>query len=217
MLTSSAQRGEAQRMLKAGYDAYLTKPLLRASRLLDAIADSRVKRLAGVADTLLASPVPTIAPAATAGAPGAQAGKAPEGSADARPDEAVLVVEDNSVNRMLAIRVLRKLGYRAEIACDGAEAVAIVQRQRFALILMDCHMPNMDGFEATDAIRRLEQGGGRRTPIVALTAGAMHEERERCLKAGMDAFLSKPFVPTELVAMLERWSVPRTEPSRAAG
>ena len=217
MLTSSAQRGEAQRMLQAGYDAYLTKPLLRASRLLDAIADSRVKRLAGVADTLLAAPVPAIASGTTNVAPSAQAGKALEGAADGSPDEAVLVVEDNSVNRMLAIRVLRKLGYRAEIACDGAEAVAIVQRQRFALILMDCHMPNMDGFEATDAIRRLEQGGGRRTPIVALTAGAMHEERERCLKAGMDAFLSKPFVPTELVAMLERWSVPRAELSRAAG
>ena len=217
MLTSSAQRGEAQRMLQAGYDAYLTKPLLRASRLLDAIADSRVKRLAGVADTLLAAPVPAIASGTTNVAPSAQAGKALEGAADGSPDEAVLVVEDNSVNRMLAIRVLRKLGYRAEIACDGAEAVAIVQRQRFALILMDCHMPNMDGFEATDAIRKLEQGGGRRTPIVALTAGAMHEERERCLKAGMDAFLSKPFVPTELVAMLERWSVPRAELSRAAG
>ncbi len=209
MLTSSAQRGEAQRMLQAGYDAYLTKPLLRASRLLDAIADSRAKRLAGVADALLTLPEAPALPRSAAQQPPALPASV--------SDDAVLVVEDNSVNRMLAVRVLSKLGYRAEIARDGAEAVAIVQQQRFALILMDCHMPNMDGFEATDAIRRLEQGGRPRTPIVALTAGAMHEERERCLKAGMDAFLSKPFVPTELVAMLERWSVPRAELSRAAG
>jgi len=104
------------------------------------------------------------------------------------------------------------------VAHDGVEAVASVERRSYALILMDCHMPNMDGFEATDAIRKLEQPRGRRTPIVALTAGAMHEERDRCLAAGMDGFLSKPFVPTELVAALERWNVPRrtTAPSRLA-
>jgi CheY-like chemotaxis protein len=194
-------------MLEAGFDVYLTKPLTRASRLLDAVADARTRRAARVAETLLvaasqpaASPAPALAPApALPAATAAQSGAASPGS--------VLIVDDNATNRMLAQRILNKLGVHCAVAADGAEAVAAARQTPHALILMDCHMPVLDGFEATAAIRAQEAPQGRRTPIVALSAGAMSEERERCLAADMDGFLAKPVVPSELVAELDRWGI----------
>jgi signal transduction histidine kinase/CheY-like chemotaxis protein/HPt (histidine-containing phosphotransfer) domain-containing protein len=117
----------------------------------------------------------------------------------------VLVVEDNPVNQKLAVRILRRLGYEADVAEHGAAAVEACARETYEAILMDCQMPVMDGFEATTRIRQGE-GPSRHTPIVAVTAGVMDEDRERCLAAGMDGYLAKPFGPDEIAAVLRRFA-----------
>jgi PAS domain S-box-containing protein len=204
MLTSSAQRGEATRMLDAAFDVYLTKPLTRASRLLDAIATASARRGARVAVTLLAPPV--AAPIETRdGTYGTLV--PPVATHVADKTAAVLIVDDNATNRLLAQRVLAKLGVASETAENGAQAIDALCRRPWALVLMDCQMPIMDGLEATTQIRRLEQDLGRRTPVVALSAGSMQEERDRCAAAGMDGFLAKPLMPRELIAELDRWGI----------
>jgi PAS domain S-box-containing protein len=117
----------------------------------------------------------------------------------------VLVVEDNVINQKVVVRMLERQGYRADVATNGAEALAALARTRYDLVLMDCHMPELDGFETTRTIRATEGIGGRRLPIIALTADAMPGDRERCLAAGMDDYLPKPLKLADLSAMLERW------------
>ncbi len=121
------------------------------------------------------------------------------------PRRHALVVEDNAINRMVAIGVLENLGWTVSAACDGIEALAAHEKDRFDVIFMDCQMPAMDGFEATAEIRRREAAGFARTPIVALTASAYQNYRERCLQAGMDEFVPKPFtrlaIETALMAV----------------
>lgn len=121
----------------------------------------------------------------------------------------VLLVEDNDVNRRLAGSFLAGLDCEVSTATNGREAVDLYATQDFSLVLMDCLMPEMDGFEATRAIRAREQDSGRRCPIVALTANAMPGDRRRCLAAGMDDFLSKPFRKADLQLMLRRWVAAR--------
>ena len=104
------------------------------------------------------------------------------------------MVDDNANNQLVALGILRLLGYRAEVAANGFEALAALDRADYDAILMDCQMPEMDGFTATAEIRRRE-GPGRRTPVIAMTAGASDADRERCLAAGMDDFLAKPVRP----------------------
>jgi two-component system sensor histidine kinase/response regulator len=116
----------------------------------------------------------------------------------------VLVVEDNIANLKVAVRMVEKLGYRADVAANGTEAVKILGDMRYDAVLMDCHMPEMDGFEATRAIRRNEPDG-RHTPVIAMTASALSGDRERCLAAGMDDYISKPIKLHVVAAMLERW------------
>lgn len=123
----------------------------------------------------------------------------------------VLVVDDNSVNQKVAARMLAKFGCAVEVAANGLEAVSMVAKVPFDVVFMDCMMPEMDGYEATDAIRRME-GPAARTPIVAMTANAMQGDRERCLAAGMDDYLSKPVRPELLRQALERWSRPAPGP-----
>jgi CheY-like chemotaxis protein/HPt (histidine-containing phosphotransfer) domain-containing protein len=117
----------------------------------------------------------------------------------------VLVAEDNPVNQKVAVRTLEHLGCRADVVGDGAEAVEASLSGRYALVLMDCQMPVVDGYEATRAIRHREPAG-RRTPIVAMTASAMEGDRERCLAVGMDDYVAKPFRQSELEVVLERWA-----------
>jgi CheY-like chemotaxis protein/HPt (histidine-containing phosphotransfer) domain-containing protein len=109
-----------------------------------------------------------------------------------------LLAEDNVVNQRLAVRILEKRGHCTVVACNGKDAVALLERQPFDLILMDLEMPEMSGFEATAAIRSREQRRGGHIPILALTAHAMKGDRERCLAAGMDGYVAKPVQPREL-------------------
>jgi len=118
-------------------------------------------------------------------------------------NDEVLLVEDNPVNQSVIEAMLRSLGLAVCTAEDGLEAVDLVSRQRFAAVLMDCRLPHLDGYEATRRIRQLPNGTG--LPIIALTANAMQGDRERCMAAGMDDYLSKPLRRTELQQVLERW------------
>ncbi len=127
----------------------------------------------------------------------------------------VLVVEDSLINQRVALGMLKKLGYPADVADNGREALAALERFAYAAVLMDCQMPEMDGFAATAAIRARE-GDARRTPIIAMTANAMLGDRERCLDAGMDDYIAKPFRVQDLAAALERWVGP-APPAATAG
>jgi PAS domain S-box-containing protein len=128
----------------------------------------------------------------------------------------VLVAEDNVVNQRLVETLLRKLGYASDTVATGREAVEAVARHSYFLVLMDCRMPELDGFDATRLIRRVETETGRRpVPIVALTAGATEQDRQHCFEAGMDGFLAKPLRPGELKDVLDRWR--ETPPMAEAG
>lgn len=116
----------------------------------------------------------------------------------------ILLAEDNPVNQRLALRLLEKHGHSATAVNNGKEAVRVSSEQSFDVILMDVHMPEMDGIEATRNIRRLETKTGLHIPIIAITASAMKEDREACLAAGMDGYVSKPICPEEFLATLAR-------------
>jgi CheY-like chemotaxis protein/HPt (histidine-containing phosphotransfer) domain-containing protein len=119
----------------------------------------------------------------------------------------VLVAEDNVVNQKVALRMVENRGYEVEVVPDGLHALEAVTHGDYAVVLMDCHMPVMDGYEATREIRRRE-GSARRTPVVAMTSSVMEGDRERCLAAGMDDYLSKPLEPVHVNAVLEYWIGP---------
>jgi signal transduction histidine kinase/CheY-like chemotaxis protein len=124
-----------------------------------------------------------------------------------RPDPSaafILVVEDSPVNRLVTARVLERCGFRAHVVNDGREALDALSMQSYDAVLMDCQMPELDGYEATRELRRRE-GDGRRTPVIAMTAHAMTGDRERCLAAGMDDYIAKPVRSQALVAILARW------------
>ncbi len=129
----------------------------------------------------------------------------------------ILLVEDNAVNREVAVGMLENLGYRTECAVNGLLALESVAETVYAAVLMDCQMPVMDGLSATREIRRREAKSGGRIPIIALTANAMEGNRERCLDAGMDDFLPKPFSQAQLHEVLRRWAptVRAPEPGEA--
>jgi CheY-like chemotaxis protein len=119
-------------------------------------------------------------------------------------------VEDNDVNQLVAVGILEHLGYTTEIAGNGVEALAMMSLSSYDAVLMDCQMPEMDGYTATMRIREIE-GDRTRTPVVAMTAGVTQEDRERCLAAGMDDFVPKPVSPRDLdVALSRRISTSRT-------
>jgi CheY-like chemotaxis protein/HPt (histidine-containing phosphotransfer) domain-containing protein len=121
------------------------------------------------------------------------------------PAARVLVADDSVMNQKVIAAMLAKLGHRADVVGNGREAVDAVEALAYDLVLMDCQMPEMDGFEATRAIRERERPGAPRVAIVALTASAMPGDRERCLAAGMDDYLAKPVTRQALQAMVDRW------------
>jgi len=188
LLTSMGLRGEAEQAQRAGFAAYLTKPV-RQSKLFDAIA------------TVMGAPLETTLEEAQPVLPSRRKG-------EALSSVRVLVAEDNAINQKVAVKMVERLGYRADVAANGLEAVEALSRLPYHAVLMDVQMPEMDGYEATAEIRRREGESGSdgiRTPIIAMTANAMQGDREVALEAGMDDYVSKPVTSEELKAVLERW------------
>ncbi|MCP3918411.1 MAG: response regulator [bacterium] len=174
----------------APFDVSLTKPVHAAQ-----LAQSLSRVLGEAAPTPMLTPVRD---AATAVPP-------PPGDS-----WHVLLVEDNLVNQKVTLRQLHKLGVRSVVAANGYEALDAIEQHEFDLVLMDCQMPHMDGFTATERLRELE-GPQRALPIIAMTANAMQGDRDRCLAAGMDDYLSKPATMETLVAKLAEWLGKRSE------
>jgi len=183
MLTSGEQSGDIKRCRELGIAVYLTKPVRRAE-LRSAIVKS-VARSAPVA-TPIAAPQPGIA-------------------VPVRSRMHILLAEDNIVNQRVAVRILEKGGYRVVVASNGLEALKAMSDHEFDLVLMDLQMPEMGGFEATGNIRQNEHPGGSHIPIVAMTAHAMTGDRERCLAAGMDDYISKPVRAAALIELVEKY------------
>jgi signal transduction histidine kinase/CheY-like chemotaxis protein len=183
MLTSAGQHGDGVRCRDLGIAAYLTKPVSQ-SELREAIFKLLDHK---PADAAPAGPIARHAIHQKA----------------AGSSLKILLAEDNVVNQLLAVRMLEKRGHRVTLARNGREAVDALQAGAFDLVLMDIQMPEMDGFEATVAIRQSERGTGRHQPIVAMTAHAMKGDDQRCVDAGMDGYLAKPIRGPELYALLE--------------
>jgi CheY-like chemotaxis protein len=129
------------------------------------------------------------------------------------PPPRVLVAEVNHINQVVAVAMLTKLGYTAAVVPNGREAVEMCTHDDFAAVLMDCQMPQLDGYDATREIRRRESGG-RRIPIIAVTAQSRTSDRAHCLEVGMDDYVSKPLRPGELEAALQRWLPATSRPVR---
>lgn len=182
MLSSVGQRGDGARCRELGLAAYLTKPV-RQSLLFDTINAVLAKRPA-----MAEHPAPLITRHSLR-----ELG---------RPLR-VLLAEDNAVNALLASTLLKKQGHGVTLAATGRAAVAACEAAEFDLVLMDVQMPEMDGLEATAAIRLREAGSGRHVLIIALTAHAMSGDRERCLDAGADGYLAKPFSLPQLLAAID--------------
>jgi CheY-like chemotaxis protein len=233
---SPRERGDSDEGWRADIDAYLAKPVRQSQLyncLVTVLAASGDRRQAA-ADSGAAglSPVgagygqgSAIARSAIAGSSAGQGSYAAGASVlspDARrPSPAgrgrVLVVEANAVNQRVAVRMLEKQGYHADAVANGHEAVDALAQIPYDLVLMDCQMPEMDGYAATAAIRRCERDQGaaaRRTPIIGMTANALQGDAEKCLAAGMDGYLAKPVTAHQLAAVLTRWSA-QAEPGVA--
>lgn len=191
MLTSAGHRGDAARCQELGVAAYLLKPI-RQSELREAVA-----RVLGTREQEGAIPLITRFSLQDAREPGAFL--------------RVLLAEDNLVNQRLAVRLLEKRGHRVVVAGTGIEALKALEKESFDLVLMDVQMPEMDGLEATAVIREKEKSGGVRQAVVALTAHAMKGDREKCLAAGMDGYLTKPIRPQELDKLLDSYMERRME------
>jgi signal transduction histidine kinase/CheY-like chemotaxis protein len=181
MLTSAGRLGDAARCRELGILAYLVKPFHRGE-LLEAICQILIKKTPAANDTPLVTRY-TL-----------------------REDEhraRVLLAEDNPVNQTLVVRVLEKRGYTVKVTSDGRGALEALENGQFDVVLMDVQMPGMDGFEATAAIRAKEMLAGGHIPIIALTAHALKGDKEQCIAAGMDSYLSKPIRAIELVSTIE--------------
>ena len=193
LLTSMSMSERSDELKTLGFSACLTKPA-RHSTLYDAIVGALEPAGPNQGG---AARVSQLAPAASA--------------IPALPPLHVLVAEDNAVNQKVALRILAKLGVKAEAVANGLEALEALDRFAYDIVLMDVQMPEMDGFEATAKIRQREAGTGKHTPVIAMTAHAMQGDRERCLEAGMDDYLTKPVREQSLAVALLCWSVGRQE------
>jgi PAS domain S-box-containing protein len=185
-VTAVGRRGDAQAAHAAGFAAYLQKPLRQAA--LKECVQTVLGQAAG--ETGRAEPIVTR-----------------HTLREAKKRPKILLAEDNQVNQLVAVKMLEKLGCAVDVVSNGIQAVEAAQQGGYALILMDCMMPELDGFAATRSIRELERRGSlaTRLPIIALTASALADDRQSCLDAGMDDFLAKPIRKEDLAAMLDRW------------
>jgi len=205
MLTAFDQPGMRNRAFSEGFAAYLVKPVKKG------LLFSTVEEVLGSRQTRERAQPLTRRPSVTTAVP-----KTATAAATAAK---ILVVEDSPINQKLTLAQLAKLGYRADVAENGRAALDAMQEQDYDLILMDCQMPVMDGFEATRAIRDSEKNQGGHLTIVAMTANAMQGDRETCILAGMDDYLPKPVVMDELKALLAHWlaGAEKTLPGKIAG
>ncbi len=203
LLTSVGSHGDMAAARQAGIDICIHKPA-RQSDLYNALLAAMNHRNATLVST---QPLPALRPATTS--------THATGSSSMFANAHLLLVEDNPVNQDVALTMLEFMGCQVETVYDGRQALRALARTTYDLVLMDCQMPEMDGFEATKVIRAQEAAAPSTTrsrlPIIALTANAMLEDRERCLAAGMDDYLSKPFSQEALRQVLSRW-LPRTAP-----
>jgi len=197
LLTSIGDQHDLRKLVGSAVDACLVKPV-RQSHLLNTLVNvwSR-KRPETPSGSLRPRPA---APTWNAGSNGSPL--------------RVLVAEDNIVNQKVAVRMLEKLGVRADVAANGREAVAMFEMLPYDLIFMDCQMPEMNGYEATAEIRR-RAGPRPNAPIVAMTAEAIAGCRERCLEAGMDDYISKPVSINAIAAALRKWAPREAAPAEA--
>jgi PAS domain S-box-containing protein len=199
LLSSADGQHHAARCREAGVAAYLAKPV-KQSELLDAI-------LTAIDPATKAAKAEVVA-----------RDRSRQVDAPRRPGRlSVLLVEDNATNQLLAVSLLEKAGHSVETAQNGQEALAILAKRPFDAVLMDVQMPVMDGFEATARIRERERASGEHVPIVAMTAHAMKGDRERCLAAGMDDYVSKPVHAAELRQALARFAPSDSQADRATG
>jgi two-component system, sensor histidine kinase and response regulator len=189
IMPSYGQRGHAKTAKQIGIDAYLIKPV-RQSDLFDCIADVMGEAPAAQDESLANTPLVTL--------------HTLEENRLNKPKERILIVEDNPVNQQVARHQIEHLGYEADVAANGFESLKALKNREYVLILMDCQMPEMDGYEATRAIRH-DEANNSRVPIIAVTANAMQGEREKCIAAGMDDYLIKPFKKEDLVAIVRHW------------
>ncbi len=197
MLSSLDAADDIDRARELGVDRCLTKPVRRAE--LQACISSLAVAVA-------------VAPSAPQCADVVVAAATPLTLATVR----VLLAEDNAMNQELALEMLEDTGYRVTLAENGRQALAALASEAFDVVLMDCQMPELDGFEATRRLRRQEaEAGGRRTAVIALTANAMSGDSDRCLEAGMDDYVAKPYSRDNLLAALARWTQPTITTTRA--
>ncbi len=180
MVLLSSVAVDAESAAQSGFAARLTKPV-RLSSLYDAMVRAVTPAFRDTTHPPSFSPAPTTKRRGT-----------------------LLIVEDNAINLEVARGIVARLGYESDTAADGIEAIDALGRRSYAAVLMDCHMPEMDGFQATAEIRRREDGKTH-VPIIAMTAGALVEDRTKCIAAGMDDYLSKPVKESALETMLNRW------------
>jgi two-component system sensor histidine kinase/response regulator len=185
MLTSGGFRGDAARCRELGIQGYLTKPIKR-SDLLEAINVV----LGSQTRAELSPSLVTL-----------------HSLRESRGRLRILLAEDNRVNQVLAVRLLEKRGHEVAVAGNGEEALEALDKQAFDLVLMDVQMPEMDGLQATAAIRKSEMKSGKHIPIIAMTAHAMAGDKDRCLEAGMDDYITKPIRPEQLDDVLKRYSL----------
>ena len=187
MLTSGDRSDDLARCRKLGVSSYLTKPVRRA--------ELRAAIISAIARDPSLAPRPALL--------GGIADRTQKGQPSSSLH--ILLTEDNAVNQRVALRILEKAGHRVDIAENGKAALRMLEEQPFDLILMDVQMPEMGGFEATALIREKEKRGGRHIPIIAMTAHAMAGDRERCLAAGMDNYLSKPVAASTLLELVAQY------------
>ena len=189
MLTSIGRRGDAKRLAEIGFAAYLTKPI-KQSILHDCLAMVLGRECAPPEEPAKPSAMVTRHSVTDA----------------QRSKLRILLAEDNPTNQKVALKLLERLGYQADAVVDGQEAIRALETVPYDLVLMDCQMPVMDGYEATHTIRDAQSMvRNHRVPVIAMTANAMRGDREKCLAAGMDDYIAKPVDPEKLADVLERW------------
>lgn len=213
MFTALQESGLGERAIAAGCAAFLTKPI-RQELLLNCLSSLNSGSPMSMTQSFLrktpARPLPAL-PAEAAASAGASVGSGSAGNS-ANAQDKILLVEDNPTNQIVASIELRNLNLEVIIASNGKEALGVLPQHDFAIVFMDCQMPVMDGYECTGEIRKKETKTGKRVPIIAMTANAMEGDREKCLEAGMDDYISKPFETEKLEALVAKYLADKRAP-----